>query len=208
MRTQTTYHHGNVRAELVEAALALTREAGPQALSLRAATRAIGVSPSAAYRHFSDREALLSALARAVQGRMARAMRAQWGDGDGATHLRAVGLGYIRFALQEPGWFGAFFGPDGGRSVLTASQSPAAQRNEPDGPFELLNRALDELCSEGVLTAADREGAEWPCWSAVHGFAELASNGPLQYLPADALWSLAELTVGRVVAATCSARRP
>src|SRR5699024_5758190 len=139
MTTTGSYHNGNVRAGLVDAALRLIRTEGPAALSLRAATRSIGVSPSAAYRHFTDRDGLLAAVAAAVQERMAAAMQKYWSDGGetATAHLHAVGLGYIHFALDEPGWFAAFFGPDGGHSVFeeTGEAGP--------GPFDLLNRALD-----------------------------------------------------------------
>ena len=114
--TKSGYHHGDLRAALIDAGLELTRAGGPDALSIRAATRRVGVSPNAAYRHFSDREALLTAVASAIQDRVAVRMRSprsgRRSPAAQARHrLRAVGLGYIEFALDEPGWFTvAFFG--------------------------------------------------------------------------------------------------
>ena len=115
---KTGYHHGDLRTALIDAGLHLTRAGGPEALTIREATRRVGVSPNAAYRHFADREALLRAVATAIQHRMAARMRSS-ARRRGSTELpacdrlRAVGVGYIKFALDEPGWFTvAFFGAD------------------------------------------------------------------------------------------------
>src|SRR5918993_689992 len=69
-----SYHHGDLRRALVEEGLHLARSGGPAAVSLREVTRAIGVSPNAAYRHFSDREALVHAVANEAQQALARAI--------------------------------------------------------------------------------------------------------------------------------------
>ncbi|MFC6256362.1 TetR/AcrR family transcriptional regulator, partial [Kocuria oceani] len=76
-RTRDAYHHGDLRRALVDAGLAATRAQGTTALALRDVTRQVGVSPNAAYRHFADRKALLSAVAREIQDRMAEQMRAR-----------------------------------------------------------------------------------------------------------------------------------
>ncbi len=65
------YHHGNLREALIEAGLATARAEGPEAVVLRAATRAAGVSPNAAYRHFADRDELLGAVARRCMEKLA-----------------------------------------------------------------------------------------------------------------------------------------
>lgn len=69
------YHHGDLRSALVEEALALERTQGPTGVSLREATRRVGVTPSAAYRHFQGRSHLLEAVARVIQERMVQRMR-------------------------------------------------------------------------------------------------------------------------------------
>ncbi|UFU01791.1 TetR/AcrR family transcriptional regulator [Ruania suaedae] len=192
---QASYHHGNLRADLVEAGLALVRAGGPEALSLREATRSVGVTPSAAYRHFSGRPDLLAAVSSAVHERMATAMLRHWPAQDGRAweRLYAVGIGYIEFARAEPGWFAAFFTPDGVRSP---------DRVPP--PFALLTEALDGMVGAGLLSEHARYGAEWPCWSAVHGFALLASSGPLRHTSAVELRHLADQTVRTAIAGICA----
>jgi AcrR family transcriptional regulator len=186
---KTGYHHGDLRAALIDAGLQLTRAGGPEALTIREATRRVGVSPNAAYRHFPDREALLQAVATAIQHRMTATMRTSV-RGRGSTELlRAVGIGYIKFALDEPGWFAvAFFG---------ASQS---DETGVAPPYIALVEALDAMVNAGALQPERRDGAEWPCWSAVHGFAELALHGPLRGATRRQVESLAARTVDDIIA--------
>ncbi|HZC91176.1 MAG TPA: TetR/AcrR family transcriptional regulator [Mycobacterium sp.] len=197
---KTGYHHGDLRAALIDAGLQLTRAGGPEALTIREATRRVGVSPNAAYRHFADREALLRAVATAIQSRMATRMqisvRRRGSAGQQARdRLRAVGLGYIGFALDEPGWFtSAFFGSDAANKTAVAL------------PYVALIEALDAMVESGVLSPSRRDGAEWPCWSAVHGFAELALHGPLRGARRREVESLAQRTVDDIIAGITTAR--
>ncbi|MEB3021653.1 TetR/AcrR family transcriptional regulator [[Mycobacterium] crassicus] len=195
--TRTGYHHGDLRAALIESGLQLTQVGGPEALTIREATRRAGVSPNAAYRHFADREALLRAVASAIQDRMAARMLEPATTRSSAqsrarSQLRTVGLGYIEFALDEPGWFAvAFFG---GSDLSTLNGDGVAP------PFRALVDALDAMVDTGALQPDQRIGAEWPCWAAVHGFAELALHGPLRGTPRHDLEALAQRTVDCIIA--------
>ena len=183
------YHHGDLRAALIDAGLHLTRTGGPEALTIREATRRVGVSPNAAYRHFADREALLQAVATTIQLRMTARMRTSVRRRGSTELLRAVGIGYIKFALDEPGWFAvAFFGADQPNETASAP------------PYLALVEALDAMVDSGVLSPERREGAEWPCFSAVHGFAELALHGPLRGMSRRQVESLAGRTVDDIIA--------
>lgn len=186
---KTGYHHGDLRAALIDAGLQLTRAGGPEALTIREATRRVGVSPNAAYRHFADREALLTAVATAIQHRMTARMRTSVRRRDSTELLRAVGIGYIKFALDEPGWFAvAFFGTDQADETASAP------------PYLALVEALDAMVGAGALSPERRDGAEWPCWSAVHGFAELALHGPLRGASRREVEVLAQRTVDDIIA--------
>ena len=186
---KTGYHHWDLRTALIDAGLALTRTGGPDALTIREATRRAGVSPNAAYRHFADREALLGAVASAIQHRMAAQMQGSSRRRGAEDQLRAVGTGYIKFALAEPGWFTvAFFG------AVNSDETAGAP------PYLALVDALDAMVAAGVLTPERRDGAEWPCWSAVHGFAELVLHGPLRDAGRRDVERLARRTVDDIVA--------
>ena len=174
----SSYHHGNLRSSLIDAAVELARESGADGVVVREAARRTGVSHNAAYRHFADREELiaevaavsLAALADAMSRKINRA-RAQGPQGRALARLRAVGRAYVEFALKEPGLFTvAFAGPPIDSAAAT-------------GPYEVLGSVLDECLAAGAMSPAKRPGAEISCWSAVHGFATLHLNGPLSATP-------------------------
>ena len=182
-----TYRHGDLRRALVKAGLELARGGGPEAVVLREATRRAGVAPSAAYRHFADRRALLDAVCSAAQAALAVAMEEEL-DGlpNGGAYaeaargrLRAVGTGYLRFAQAEPGLFRTAFSAS---DNLRSAASPARAGEGGLTPFQLLAAALDGLVEAGVLPRERRPGAEFLAWSAVHGLAMLLIDGPLRGL--------------------------
>src|SRR5919202_1848072 len=74
---RATYRHGDLRRALLQAGIELARAGGPDAVVLREATRRVGVAPSAAYRHFADRQALLEAVCSAAQRELAEVMEAE-----------------------------------------------------------------------------------------------------------------------------------
>ena len=112
-----TYRHGDLRRALLDAGVALAREGGPGAIVLREATRRAGVVPNAAYRHFQSHQVLLEAvravalseLARAIEAEIAAAQRLQDPRQRARAAFCGVGLGYLRFARQEPGLFRTAF---------------------------------------------------------------------------------------------------
>jgi AcrR family transcriptional regulator len=186
-----SYHHGNLREELVRVARELARVDGAEAIGIREATRRAGVTARAAYRHFADRDALVRAAALSVLDEIAVALTARQVDAaDGEALLTTVGEGYIAFALDEPGWFDVAFFALGD---LLDSTGPT--------PYTLLTDALDALVAEGRLEADRVDSAALTCWSGVHGFATLTSRGPLRPLPRETVDDLARVVVADLVAA-------
>src|SRR4051795_12485644 len=115
-RAERGYHHGNLRAALVEAGLELARTSGPNAVVLRAASRQAGVSHNAVYRHFANQEDLLAAVAQRCMTRLSELMIERMAgiairDGvrRATARLGAIGRAYIDFARSEPGWFRTAF---------------------------------------------------------------------------------------------------
>lgn len=200
-----TYRHGDLRRALLVCGYELAREGGPGAVTLREATRRIGVTPNAAYRHFADRQALLAGVCDAAQAALADAIEDEQGRAVTGADVRAaaiaafhaVGTGYVRFARSEPGLFRtAFSVPEnlGGRGdALRAGGSGLT-------PFQLLSAALDRLVVLGVLTPQRRVGAEFLAWSAVHGLSNLAIDGPLRDLDDEQVGAISQRLV-RMVAA-------
>lgn len=198
MTTRTAYHHGNLRAALVDAGIGLAREHGPAGVVLRAVAREVGVSHNAAYRHFADRDALLAAIAERAMESLVAAMQRRVAEVDepdpvlaARLRLRGIERGYVDFALTEPGMFRVVFAappevamPAGGGAGVSADAGDAGDAPALD-PFGVLNAALDDLVEVGFLPPERRPGAEVLCWSAVHGFASLLTDGPLVGTPAE-----------------------
>jgi AcrR family transcriptional regulator len=200
---RTTYHHGDLRRALLDAGTDLAREGGPDKVVLREATRRVGVSANAAYRHFADRDALLGEVVSRAQARAADVISATMDavpdDLDpgplARARFRAVGVGYLRFAMDEPGLFRAAFAVP---VDLSRAASPDAAGSSGRTPFQLLSDALDAMVDSGVMAAEQRPGAELLAWSAVHGMAMLALDGPLRDLPPGAVDELAPRLVTMV----------
>jgi AcrR family transcriptional regulator len=179
------YHHGSLHSALIEASIALAREGGPDRVILREAARTAGVSHSAAYRHFADREALLAEVARFARNELAAEMRRRLNrTKDPRRRLRALGTAYIDFALTEPGLFRTAFTSHPATSRDTADDRPTG-REDPShttaiaDPYDVLGQVLDEAQAAGLLDPRRRPGAEIAVWSAVHGLAGLLLDGPL-----------------------------
>jgi len=174
-----------LHSALIEASIALAREGGPDRVILREAARAAGVSHSAAYRHFADREALLAEVSRFARNELGAEMRRRVNrTRDPRRRLRAVGTAYIDFALTEPGLFRTAFTSHPATSGDAADDRPAGGEDPTHStavadPYEVLGQVLDEAQAAGVLDPRRRPGAEIAAWSAVHGLAGLLLDGPL-----------------------------
>jgi len=193
---RSTYRHGDLRRALLDAGIELARSGGPDAIVLREATRRAGVAPNAAYRHFAGRLDLLQGVRAAALAALARAMEAEldgidptWpADAQARASLRAIGVGYLRFAQMETGLFRtAFAVPD----AVENDVDPAKAGDSGLNPFQLLSLALDRMTAAGVLPAERRPGAEYLAWSAVHGLALLIIDGPLRSRPPEQTGAIA-----------------
>jgi AcrR family transcriptional regulator len=176
-----TYHHGDLRNALIAAAAELAARGGPGSISIRAAARLVGVTPTAAYRHFAGHEELLRAAKDRAVVELTDAMDKELSarpQSDDPVHfalgsLAALGRGYLAFARAQPGLFATVF------SAEFATEEPLAGGFEQDGPYQLLLSSLDELVEVGYLSPARRPLAEFAAWSMVHGMAVLLA-GPLR----------------------------
>jgi AcrR family transcriptional regulator len=197
---RASYHHGDLRNALIEAGVNLAERGGPDAVGVRAAAREVGVTPTAAYRHFTNAEELQDAVKDYCLGAFVDAMRAELaalsksGDAreDALQRLTAIGRGYVKVGLADPGLFRTCFGEHGtaARHGVPAANAPA---------FSMLGDALDVLVNEGGLPAERRPLAEYAAWAGVHGLVRLIIDGPLADLPPDARDALIERTLTMIV---------
>lgn len=194
-----TFRHGDLRNALVTAGLEMAQAGGPNAVVLREATRQAGVSPNAAYRHFANQAELLDAvrsacfsqLAAAIEAEMKKCRPGRDPQAFARKSLRAVGMGYLGFAMREPGMFRtAFSVPPPIHSV-----DPANTASMGLNPFQLLSLALDRMQESGLLGKGQRKDAEYLAWSTVHGLALLVLEGPLHTIPPEMVLVLGERLV-------------
>lgn len=160
------YHHGELREALVAAGLAILEEGGdPASLGLREAARRAGVSAMAPYRHFSDKDALLAAVATVGFERLRAALDAADRRGEGQAALIAQGVAYVAFAAAHPGLFRLMF-----KSCSAAPPEALAQASA-DAFGVLAARVAALVPAEQAADEALR------CWSLVHGMAVLGLDG-------------------------------
>jgi AcrR family transcriptional regulator len=158
------YHHGDLRLALVDAAIALIAERGVRGFSLAEASRRLGVSAAAPYRHFADRDELLAAVA--VRGlHVFAAMAATEADGaaDARQRLAAMSRAYVRFAAEQRPLFDALY-----RAGLDKARYPSLQGAW--APVDAYRAAVEEVCA-GDADAADALAGALE--SAAHGRAAL-----------------------------------
>lgn len=169
MTTQrTSYHHGDLRAALVASAMAMLERGDP--FSIRAIARDVGVSPTAPYRHFPDRQSLESALAvegfRDLQSRLDGIPNA-----DGRPDLLRYGVAYVDFALDRPALFTLMFGQECDRD-----------NDERVVASDALGAWLQKVLAE-AYPAVDVEPLATAVWGLVHGLTFLHLDGKLPATP-------------------------
>ncbi len=176
--TKSSYHHGDLRHALIEAAEAILLEHGVEGFSLREAARRAGVSPGAPSHHFGDARGLLTVVATRGFNGLSRAL----GDADNATigqapvkRLHAQGHAYVGFAMAHPAWFELMWRCDRldrQDAAYLAAASAAFMRLQtvvlgPDFPPEPPAPDGSQTMHPKVMAA----------WSLVHGYACLARQG-------------------------------
>ncbi len=182
-------------------ALAQVSAVGTEAVSLRQVAQAVGVSPSAAYAHFPDKGALMTAVARRgmtlLDERMFAAAASVPGtsDDEAIERFSQMGLAYVRFALEQPHLFRHVFGPYCAAELHLSETDPQLTKSKESGSYALLCAGLDDLDARGLLRPGIREGLDVVVWTTVHGFASLVLDG---LLPAAATELLLD-TMGRLI---------
>jgi AcrR family transcriptional regulator len=164
---KATYHHGDLRSACVSAALELLEEEGETALSLRAVARRAGVSPAAPYRHYDDREALVSAVAAVGYRELAERLAAAHPAPSTPEQLAGVAVAYVQFALERPALFRIMFGEPCDRDNDERVAATAA--------VSVYLRGIVARC----FPQSDPEAMAAAIWALVHGLAFLHLDGKL-----------------------------
>ncbi len=172
-KAKSSYHHGNLAESLLEAVDELATKFGLEAVTLRACAKIVGVSPSSAFRHYSDKRALLTAFATKALHQLSASMDSakQQASLKGENEFSAVGLAYIEFALDKPAFFRAMW------------REETTYTNDADyvAATKCLSRHLQGGFSETIKDEDPDNFSpeELLAWSSVHGLANLFVDGPV-----------------------------
>lgn len=164
------YHHGDLRAALIEAGLAELESKPPEDVSLREIARQVGVSATAVYRHFPDKASLMGAFCKVGGERLNAAFRDAMADAaDGRAAFVAMGIAYVRFAIANPSLF---------RAMMTYNPEGAPPWED---RLHMLSEALHGVLPKDA-SADERRVRRLQAWAIVHGLAMLVLDGQI---PAD-----------------------
>ena len=176
-KAANTYQHGDLREALIQAGLKLLTDGGVANLGLRAAAQLAGVSHTAPYRHFQDKNALIDAIGERGFQMLTARMReeiARVATADALARLSASGVGYVRFALQNPGYFRVIFsGLIAGDAVSPALHAAGEEA------YGVLRGLVTEGVASGALVTKSIDTLSLCAWSLVHGLSMLAIDGKL-----------------------------
>ena len=169
------YHHGDLRRVLIDAALQLVGEAGPDAVSVREAARRAGVSPGAPFRHFPSRDALMQAVAEEAQRRFRAEIEAALAEapaGDPLARFRCLGLAYLRWAMRNPTHFETI----SSRRFFDHDRSAGVSRDNAE-LIGLTERTLADAFAAGQLRSGDLKQVQVAGRALVYGFARMNIDG-------------------------------
>jgi len=199
------YHHGDLRRALIDEALQVVQQEGPAALSLRALARAAGVSATAVYRHFENKDDLLACIACEGFTSLCAAMETRLATEPGANTRRRlvlIGEAHVDYAIAHPGHYRLMFGK---RMIGRAAYPQLAAAAS--ASYGMLSQCVADAVADAALPALPVPLLSTLCWSLVHGLATLNNDNllteadlpdsatlgaTLTQLLADALGSLKE----------------
>ena len=169
------YHHGDLRRVLIDAALQLVGEGGPDAVSVREAARRAGVSPGAPFRHFHSRDALMNAVAEEAQRRFRAEIEAALAGapaGNPLGQFRCLGLAYLRWAMKNPTHFEII----SSRRLFDHDRATGVSQDNAE-LIDLTGRTLAEAFALGQLRSSDLKQVQIAGRALVYGFARMSIDG-------------------------------
>jgi len=169
----STYHHGNLRHTLLEAAMRIVERDGPESVSLRELAKAAGVSTAAPYKHFADRSAVLAGVALMGYQDMSEQLRNFSSARNSRKNLLAALVAFVQFADERPGLFQLMYIPPRGLE-LADPDVKAAELKCYESFLRLMERYYGSLQEEALRVRVVA------LWSALLGYAVTRLRHPLQ----------------------------
>ncbi|NEZ61696.1 TetR/AcrR family transcriptional regulator [Leptolyngbyaceae cyanobacterium CCMR0082] len=190
MATKKSYHHGDLRRALLDSALAIITEQDISALSLRQVARRAGVSHTAPYRHFADKEALLAAVAEEGFREFSRYLeQARDAESTPLAQLQATGIAYVEYALRYPTHYQVMFG-----SYCADADAFPLLTTTANKSFQILVDIIADGQAAQEMQPGEPQLLALANWSLVHGLAMLLLDNRLG-IEGDAVKPLIENTL-------------
>jgi AcrR family transcriptional regulator len=169
------YHHGDLRRALLDEALRTIETLGVEHLTLRTVGARLGVSRSALYRHFADKQSLLATVGKEGFSKLRQALADAWEEnGHGRAGFDAMHRAYLQFALAHPSHYRVMFG-----GFIESAAKDDHFISEARGAFQVLVDALVEQQNAGDIRRDDPVLMARFVWALVHGTAMLFIDGQL-----------------------------
>jgi len=170
------YHHGDLHREILCAARELLEESNIASLSLRAVAKRVGVSHTAPYRHFKDKESLLAGIAGIGFNELTAQMReaVELYPDDPGAQLQEAGHRYVQLALNNPQCMQLMFG-----GILPCDDTYPDLRESGDTAFDTVKLIIENGQGQGVFKKGDIELMALTAWSSIHGLSLLLTSGSL-----------------------------
>lgn len=179
-KARNQYHHGDLEIALISTARKLIKKYGLEHISLRQVAHEIGVSPSAVYHYYADRDSLLAAVGFSLFEELADYQELKLGEITGSSlratreRFRTLGRTYFDWAVKEPHLFNLMF------SGLCLMDPKTQKSREESRAFNNLTKCLDDLLSADLMDSKMRPYGELLAWSVVHGATSLIVGGHLE----------------------------
>lgn len=201
--TKSSYHHGDLRRSLIDAAARLANKVGIEAVTLRGVAQLAGVSHSAPYHHFKNKADMLYAVAEEGFERLDAQLAA--GTKNAARRknpdiLKALGHAYVAFAVNNAHFYRVMFRPELARSAEPEPESARVRA------YERLIEAVQQEMDEGGAPSDDCMVEVLRAWCTMHGLASLWLDNGLSVDPPFSDWGITT-TTSRLIAASAIGRR-
>ncbi|MBR9812506.1 TetR/AcrR family transcriptional regulator [bacterium] len=186
LASTTPSQSASTRDRCLDAALSVLQEVGPEALSLREAARRAELSPTAPYRHFADKEAMLAALAERGFGLFEAALRSASPEGLHMMTLdrfQDMGQQYVQFAYDNPDYYRLMFG-----GVIPSHEAHPALHQAGEQAFGVLLQSIELLQRFGAIKAAPARRLAAHVWALCHGYAALHIEGRVRHIEEASPW--------------------
>lgn len=176
-----TYHHGNLKEELIKTGITLIQQEGIEKLSLRKMAALCGVSEAAPYSHFKNKEDLLRAMQEYVMEQLMTCLQNGYGENSGGPHsILNMGKAYVFFFMEHPEYYTFLFSQPCVKIDL--SLNDVASDFPPYGYFK---EKVKEVCQKDGFSDERIQHGMIAMWAKVHGIAAIAS---MKYVTKDFEW--------------------